>query len=296
MRVLVSGASGLVGGALVATLAARGDVVVPLLRRSAASGVYWDAKSGRFDAAAAEGFDAAVHLAGESIAAGRWSEQRRAAIRDSRVAGTRFLAEHLAALERPPKTLVCASAVGFYGDAGEAECTEATPPGRGFLAAVCRDWEAASEPAAARGIRVVSLRIGLVLAAEGGFLPRMLPVFKLGLGARLGNGRQWMSWITLADLLRVIERALADDTMRGPVNAVAPEPVRNAAFTAALAGALRRPAYWTVPAFVLRATLGEMADEMLLAGAQVIPAKLREAGFRFEHPRLDAALDGLVNP
>jgi uncharacterized protein (TIGR01777 family) len=296
MRVLVSGASGLVGGALVARLEARGDVVVPLVRRGAVNGVYWDAKSGRFDAAAAEGFDAAVHLAGESIAAGRWSQERRAAIRDSRVAGTRFLAERFAPLERPPKTLVCASAVGFYGDAGEAECTEATPPGRGFLAAVCRDWEAASAPAAARGIRVVSLRIGLVLAAEGGLLPRMLPAFKLGLGARLGDGRQWMSWITLVDLLRVIESALADPAMRGPVNAVAPEPVRNATFTAALASALRRPAYWAVPAFVLRATLGEMADELLLAGAQVIPAKLREAGFRFEHPTLDAALDVLVNP
>jgi len=296
VRVLVSGASGLVGGALVARLEARGDLAVPLVRRRAASGVHWDAKSGRFDTTAAEGFDAVVHLAGENIAAGRWSEQRRAAIRDSRVAATRFLAEHLATLKCPPKTLVCASAVGFYGDAGEAECTEATPPGGGFLAAVCRDWEAASEPAAARGIRVVSLRIGLVLASQGGFLPRMLPAFKLGLGARLGDGRQWMSWITLVDLLRAIDRVLADEGMRGPVNAVAPEPVTNAAFTAALARALRRPAYWTVPAFVLRATLGEMADEMLLAGARVIPAKLRDAGFRFEQPRLEAALQALVNP
>jgi uncharacterized protein (TIGR01777 family) len=295
MRALVSGASGLVGGALASRLEARGDFVVPLVRRSGATGVYWDAKSGRFDATAAEGFDVAVHLAGENVAAGRWSEQRRAAIRDSRVVGTRFLAEHLAALERPPKTLVCASAVGFYGDAGDAECTEGSPPGGGFLAGVCRDWEAASEPAAACGIRVVILRIGLVLAAEGGFLPRMLPAFKLGLGARLGDGRQWMSWITLVDLLRVIERVLADDTIKGPVNAVAPEPVRNAAFTAALAKALRRPAYWMVPAFVLRATLGEMADEMLLAGARVTPAKLREAEFRFEHPRLDVALEVLVN-
>src|SRR5262245_53817291 len=238
MRALVSGASGLVGGALATRLEARGDFVVPLVRRSGASGVYWDARSGRFDAAAAEGFDAVVHLAGENVAAGRWSERRRAAIRDSRVVGTRFLAERLAALQRPPKTLVCASAVGFYGDAGDAECREASPPGEGFLAGVCRDWEAASEPAAACGIRVVILRIGLVLAAEGGLLPRILPAFKLGLGARLGDGRQWMSWITLVDLLRVIERALVDDMMKGPVNVVAPEPVRNAAFTAALAKAV----------------------------------------------------------
>ena len=294
MRILVSGTSGLVGGALRAKLEARGDAAVPLVRRSDAVGVLWHAQRGRFDGAAAEGFDAVVHLAGESVA-GRWSDRRRAAIRDSRVVGTRFLAEHLAALERPPKTLVCASAVGFYGDAGDAECIETSPRGRGFLADVCGDWEASSEPAAARGIRVVILRIGLVLAAEGGLLPRMLPAFKLGLGAQLGDGRQWMSWITLVDLLCVIERALADDTMRGPVNAVAPEPVRNAVFTATLARALRRPAYLTVPAFLLRATLGEMADEMLLTGARVIPAKLREAGFRFEHPRLDSALGVLTN-
>jgi uncharacterized protein (TIGR01777 family) len=295
MRILVSGTSGLVGGALRAKLEARGDAVVPLVRRSGAVGVLWDAESGRFDGAAAEGFDAVVHLAGESVAAGRWSDQRRAAIRDSRVAGTRFLADHLAALERPPMTLVCASAVGFYGDAGDAECIETSPRGRGFLADVCGDWEGASEPAAARGVRVVIPRIGLVLAGEGGLLPRMLPAFKLGLGAQLGDGRQWMSWITLVDLLCVIERALADDTMRGPVNAVAPEPVTNAVFTATLARALRRPAYLTVPAFLLRATLGEMASEMLLASARVIPAKLREAGFRFEHPRLDSALDVLMN-
>jgi hypothetical protein len=295
MRILVSGASGLVGGALVARLAARGDAVVRLVRRDGMSGVRWDASSARFDAVAAEGFDAAVHLAGEGIAGGRWSQKRRAAIRDSRVAGTRFLAGRLAALERPPKSFVCASAVGFYGDAGEARCTEATPPGRGFLAEVCRDWEAASDPASAKGIRVVNLRIGLVLAAEGGLLPRMLPAFKLGLGARLGDGRQWMSWITLADLLRVIERALADGAMRGPVNAVAPHPVRNATFTAALGGALRRPAFWTIPAFGLRAILGEMAEEMLLAGARVVPAKLRQAGFQFEHPRIETALDVLVD-
>jgi len=294
MRVLVSGASGLVGGALRARLTARGDVVVPLVRRNDAEGVYWDASRRGFDGGKAEGFDAVVHLAGESVSAGRWNGRRRAAIRESRVEATRFLAEEFARLERPPKTFVSASAVGFYGDAGEAACTEASPRGRGFLADVCGEWEKATGPAAARGIRVVILRIGLVLAAEGGLLPRMLPIFKLGLGARLGDGRQWMSWIALVDLLAVIDRVLEDGTLQGPINAVATEPVRNAAFTAALAKALHRPACLAIPAFVLRATLGEMADEMLLGGAKVVPAKLHEAGFRFEYPMLDTALEVLM--
>ena len=188
MRVLVSGASGLVGGALVGRLRAGGDFVAPLVRRSDANGVLWDPKTGRFDDAGAEGFDAVVHLAGANVAAGRWSEERRREIRDSRVVGTKLLVEGLAALHHPPRVLVCASGVGFYGDAGDAECTEASPRGRGFLAEVCGDWEAACGPASARGIRVVTLRIGLVLAKEGGVLPRMLPAFKLGLGARLGTG------------------------------------------------------------------------------------------------------------
>ena len=294
MRVLVSGASGLVGRALVDRFEARGDLAVPLVRRDDASGVRWDPKTGRFDDAAAEGFEAVVHLAGENVAAGRWTDRRRSEIRDSRIVGTRLLAEHLAALSRPPRVLVCASAVGFYGDSGGVECTEASPRGRGFLADVCGHWEAACEPASARGIRVVILRIGLVLATEGGALPRMLPAFQLGLGARLGNGKQWMSWIALADLIRVIEHAIADETLRGPVNAVAPEPVTNAEFTMTLARVLGRPAFLAVPALVLRGTLGSMAEELLLSGARVIPARLQNAGFPFEHARLEPALRALT--
>jgi uncharacterized protein (TIGR01777 family) len=272
----------------------RGDLAVPLVRRDDARGVRWDPKTGRFDDALAEGFDAVVHLAGENIASGRWTRQRKSEIRDSRVGGTRLLAEHLTALSRPPRVLVCASAVGFYGDGGGVDCTEAAPQGRGFLAEVCRDWEAASEPASARGIRVVVLRIGLVLAAEGGVLPRMLPAFKLGLGARLGDGKQWMSWIALRDLVRVIERAIAEETLTGPVNAVAPEPVTNAAFTMTLARVLGRPTFLSIPALVLRAALGGMAEELLLSGARVLPARLQDAGFPFEHARLEPGLRALT--
>ena len=294
MRVLVSGASGLVGSALLRSLEAQGDPAVALVRRDGASGVRWDPKTGRFDDAAAEGFDAVVHLAGANVAAGRWSERRKSEIRDSRVLGTRLLAERLAALCRPPRVLVCASAAGFYGNAGAAPCTEVSPMGRGFLAEVCRDWEAACEPAAERGIRVVKLRIGLVLAKQGGALPRMVPAFKLGLGARIGDGRQWVGWITLADLVGVIERTIADETLSGPVNAVAPESVTNAQFTATLARVLHRPAFFAVPAFVLRAALGEMADELLLAGARVIPTRLVDIGFPFENPELEPALRALT--
>jgi uncharacterized protein (TIGR01777 family) len=295
MRALVSGASGLVGRALVGHLEARGDFVVPLVRRDGASGVRWDPKTGRFDDVAAEGFDAVVHLAGENVAARRWTDRQRTEIRDSRVGGTRLLAEHLAGLGRPPRVLVCASAVGFYGDGGGVACTEASPRGRGFLAEVCELWEAASGPASARGIRVVTLRIGLVLATEGGAaLPRMLPAFRMGLGAQLGDVKQWMSWIALADLVAVIERAITDETLRGPVNAVAPEPVTNAEFTATLAHMLGRPAFLAVPALVLRAVLGGMADELLLSGARVIPARLQDAGFSFEHTKLESTLRALT--
>ncbi len=296
MRVLVSGASGLVGRALVARLEARGDFVASLVRRAGASGVRWDPKAGTFDDTAAEGFDSVVHLAGENVAAGRWTEQRRSEIRESRVGGTKLLAQHLSALRRPPRVLVSASAVGFYGDGGAVECTEASPRGRGFLAEVCGDWEAACDPASARGIRVVKPRIGLVLAREGGALAQMLPAFKLGLGGRLGDGKQWMSWITLADLVSVIEHAIADETLRGPVNAVAPEPATNGQFTATLAAVLGRPAFLVVPAVVLRGALGGMADELLLSGARVVPARLREGGFQFRHPKLEPALRALTKP
>jgi uncharacterized protein len=293
MRVLVSGASGFVGSAICRRLRERGDTVERLVR-GAADGVLWDPTTGRFDPAAAEGADAVVHLAGESVFSGRWNEKRKAAIRDSRVTGTRLLAEGLARLERPPRVIACASATGFYGDGGDAEQNEASPVGRGFLAEVCRDWESACAPAAERGIRVANLRIGLVLSTEGGALGKILPVFRLGLGGRVGDGRQWMSWITLGDLVRVVEWVLFDDALAGAVNAVAPHPVRNDEFTHALARVLRRPAVLPVPAIVLRLALGEMADELLLSGTRAVPKRLSERGFRFEHAQIEPALRALL--
>lgn len=294
MRVLISGASGLVGRALAARFEERGDTVVALVRRRDALGIFWDPKSGHLDSAAAEAADAVVHLAGENVASGRWTPARRAEIRDSRVIGTRMLAERLAALERPPAVMITASAIGFYGDGDDTVQTEKSALGRGFLAEVCRDWEAGCEPAAKRGIRVVSLRIGLVLTGRGGALRQMLPVFRLGLGARIGDGRQWMSWITLGDLVRVVEHVLTDDELHGPVNATAPQPVRNSEFTRTLARVLRRPVLLAIPAFVLHAALGEMADEMLLTSARVVPERLEQRGFHFEHPALEPALRGLL--
>jgi len=294
MRVLVSGASGLVGRAVVARLEERGDTAARLVRREGISGVFWNPKSGRLDSAAAEGADAVVHLAGENVASGRWTAERRAEIRDSRVVGTRFLAEGLAAWARTASVTGTATAIGFYGDCGDTVQTEAGASGRGFLAEVCRDWEAAGEPAVRKGIRVVQLRIGPVLSPQGGALRQMLPIFKLGLGGRIGDGRQWMSWITLGDLVRVVEHVLADGELRGAVNAVAPQPVRNSEFTSTLARVLGRPALLPVPAFVLRAMFGEMADEMLLSSTRVVPERLRERGFHFEDPELEPALRALL--
>jgi uncharacterized protein len=293
MRVLVSGASGFVGSAVCRGLRDRGDGVERLVREGG-DGVLWDPKTGRFDSTAAEGADAVVHLAGENVFSGRWNEERKAAIRDSRVTGTRLLSEGLAQLKRPPRVIACASAVGFYGDSGDVEQSEEGPPGRGFLADVCRDWESACTPAVKRGIRVANLRIGLVLSTQGGALRKMLPVFRLGLGGRIGDGRQWMSWITLDDLVRVVEHVLLDDTLAGAVNAVAPHPVRNEEFTHALARVLGRPAVLPVAAVVLRLALGEMADELLLSGTRAVPTRLCERGFRFEHAQIEPALHALL--
>jgi uncharacterized protein (TIGR01777 family) len=294
MRILVSGASGFVGGAVRDELSSRGDTVERLVRDDSGKGVRWDPASGTFDASAANGADAVVHLAGENVAAGRWSPERKRSIYDSRVVGTRLLAAGLATCSRRPKVIVAASAIGFYGDRGDAEQTESSPSGNGFLAEVSRDWEAALQPARDAGIRVVHLRFGLVLSPNGGALARMLPPFRLGLGGRMGDGRQWISWMTLHDLVRVIELAVDDSSLAGPVNAVSPTPVRNADFTEALAAAVARPALLPVPAFVLRFALGEMADETLLASTRAIPKILIDRGFRFDHPSLESALGDLL--
>jgi uncharacterized protein (TIGR01777 family) len=297
MRVAVTGASGLVGGALVRALATAGHRVDRVSRRPPAPGatdVPWDPERGQLDASALAGVDAVVHLAGERIDARRWTPAVKARIRESRAEGTRLLAAALGSLAPRPRALVSASAVGYYGDRGDEALTEESAPGAGFLADVCRAWEAATEPARAAGIRVVSLRIGLVLAAEGGALPRMLLPFRLGLGGVVGSGRQYWSWITLVDLVRVIEHVLARDDLAGPVNAVAPGAVTGREFTRVLGRVLGRPTLLPLPAVAVRILLGEMGQALLLASARVVPRRLEEAGFRFRHPDLEGALRAVL--
>jgi uncharacterized protein (TIGR01777 family) len=298
MRIAVSGSTGLVGSEVVTVLSAEGHEVFRLVRRVPAPGekaVRWDPGKGEIDAAGLEGFDAVIHLAGENVGSGRWNAARKAAIRDSRVNGTRLLCDTLAGLARPPKTLVCASAIGIYGDRGEDALTEESPPAAGFLPGVCREWEAASGPAARKGIRVVALRIGMVLSPKGGALSRMLPLFRAGLGGVIGGGRQYVSWIALDDLPLIVLHALQCGFLRGPVNAVTPRPVTNREFTEALGRALSRPTPLPVPAFALRLAVGgEMADALLLASARVFPRRLEETGYRFRFPELGGALRHLL--
>lgn len=297
LRVAVSGASGLVGSALVPFLTSGGHEVLRLVRREPQERdeVRWSAEGeASFDREALEGLDAVVHLAGENIAAGRWSAARKARIESSRVEGTRRLAEVLAGLERKPSVLVCASAIGFYGDRGEEQLDEASARGQGFLPEVCERWERAADAAREAGIRVVHVRIGVVLSPRGGALARMLTPFRLGLGGPLGSGRQWMSWIALDDLIAVLHRALLDERLAGPVDAVAPEPIRNRDFGRALGRALHRPSFAPLPAFVARAAFGELADALLLASTRVHPRRLTETGFHFAYPTLDRALGHLL--
>ena len=291
MKILISGASGLIGSALREFWAKAGHETVCLVRSRPIEGeIHWDPAAQRLDPAPLEGFDAVVHLAGESIATGRWTAAKMARIRDSRVGGTRLLSRTLAGLGKPPKVFASASAVGFYGDRGEEAVDEDSPPGAGFMADVCRQWEAAAQPAAEAGIRAVQLRFGLVLAPGGGALGKMLPAFKLGLGGRLGNGRQYMSWITLDDVVAAVDHVLTTAAIAGPVNLVAPRPATNRDFTAALGRVLRRPTWLPVPAWALRMLLGPMADELLLGGAKVLPQRLLDSGYEFRDPDLAAAL------
>jgi uncharacterized protein (TIGR01777 family) len=293
VNVLVSGASGLVGSALARVLSAEKHRVGTLSRRGAVPGhVFWAPGKGELDAGALEAFgpDAVVHLAGESIAGGRWTPDRKRRILESRVAGTELLAGSLAAMARPPRVLVSASAVGFYGDRKDALLDEEGGAGSGFLAGTCRAWEGATAKAAERGIRVIHLRIGMVLDARGGALARMLPFFRLGLGGPMGGGRQSVSWIALPDLVGAIRHLLLRDGISGPVNATSPNPATNAEFARVLGRILSRPAFLPVPAFALRLAFGEMADELLLQGARVVPSRLRESGFTFRYPTLEGAL------
>jgi len=291
--VAVTGASGLVGSALGAALAARGHRVLRLVRTTPATAtddaVRWDPDGGSLDAGALEGADAIVHLAGETIAS-RWTAAKKNRIRDSRVRSTALLAGTAARLARPPRVLISASALGYYGDRADVVLTETSPAGTGFLADVCREWEAATSAAALVGIRVVHLRIGIVLSRHGGALASLLPVFRLGFGGPIGSGAQWMSWIALEDTVGAILHALATEDLRGPANVVGPEPVTNREFVRTLGRVLGRPAVFPFPAPVARLLLGEMADALLLASARVVPARLRETAFAFRFPTLEAAL------
>lgn len=297
MKILVTGSTGLIGSALAQHLSGESHTVIRLLRaraRPGEKGILWDIQTGTLDPEPLEAFDAVVHLAGENIASGRWTLTRKAMIRDSRVKGTRLLSETLGRLTQPPKVLVCASAMGFYGDRGDEILNEDSSGGTGFLPDLCREWEAASEPAAAKGIRVVKLRIGIVLSAEGGALKQMLVPFKLGVGGRLGNGKQYMSWIALDDLVGVIEHALTRDTLQGPVNTATPHPVTNLEFTKTLGRVLHRPTLFPVPAFAARLLFGEMGDALLLSSARLEPARLAASGFVFRYPLLEDALRNLL--
>ena len=293
MKVAVTGATGLIGSALVPFLRSGGHEAAPLRRAPAGrggDGPSWDPDTGALSAGALDGLDAVVHLAGENVAGGRWTAARKARIRDSRVACTRRLAEALAGLPDPPRTLVAASAIGFYGDRGDEVLAEVSAPGEGFLPTVCQAWEEAAAPAREAGIRVVHLRIGVVLTPAGGALGQMLFPFRMGVGGVIGSGRQHMSWVALDDVLGGILHVLRTDGLAGAVNMVAPNPATNAEFTKTLGRVLRRPTILPLPGFAARLAFGEMADALLLASARVDPARLRQGGFAFGYPGLEDAL------
>lgn len=294
-RVAISGASGLVGGALRKRLEAEGVEVVAMVRSRDRDGIYWSAERGELDEGALASVDAVVHLAGESLAAGRWTEAQKRRILESRVQGTGLIAGALATMERGPKTLICASAVGYYGDTGSQWVDEGSASGEGFLAEVCRAWEGACEPARGAGVRVVNARFGVITSSDGGALDKMMLPFKMGVGGPMGSGEQYMSWVALDDVVGALCWLLLESKIEGPVNVVSPNPVPNAAFAKALGHAMNRPAVVPTPGFALKVALGsEMAEEMLLKGQRVRPKRLEEGGYRFEHPELEEALRDAV--
>jgi uncharacterized protein len=292
LTVAVTGTHGLVGSVLADTLRQAGHRVRPLVRKSGAADdtIYWDPAGASIDKDQLEGIDVLIHLAGDSIASGRWTEEKKKLIRDSRVRGTKLLADTLARLKNPPASFICASAIGYYGVTGDKEVDESGPPGNNFLAEVCREWEAAARNASDKGVRVVNLRTGMVLSKNGGALAQMLPVFKLGGGGILGNGTQYMSWIGLDDVVGAIVHILKERSLNGPVNIVAPLSVTNKEFTSAMGRVLHRPTVLPLPAFAARLMFGQMADELLLASTRVKPAKLINSSYAFLAADLDAAL------
>jgi len=296
MKILVSGSHGLVGGALIKSLLNRGDNVSRLVREapSGSNDIEWHPNQDQIDARKLNGFDAVVHLAGESIASGRWSSEKKTRIRDSRIKGTNLLSGALAKASQPPSVFVSASAIGFYGNRGDEVLTEQSAAGNDFLAGVCKEWEQAAESAAEKGIRLVKARFGIILDKDGGALAKMLPPFRMGIGGRIGDGKQWMSWIALADIVGALEFVIENQALSGPVNFVAPNPVTNATFTSALGRILGRPTFLPVPAFGARLAFGEMADALLLSSQRVEPKRLNETGFRFRHSNLNDALSEIL--
>lgn len=300
MKIVISGSSGLIGTALIDSLRPEGHSICRLVRSTSAAPadtisklIRWEPPSGSIDLDAMEGADAIVHLAGASVAGGRWTASRKEILRRSRVDSTRHLVSALAQLKNKPRVLVSASAVGYYGDRGDEVLTETSSPGADFLAQLCRDWELEAAAAERESIRTVILRFGIVLAPHGGALAKMLLPFRLGVGGRLGNGRQWMSWISLTDAVLLIRHAIANENLRGPVNAVAPNALTNAEFTSVLASAVRRPAFFPVPRFALQLALGEMAGA-LLASQHATPEKLNALQYNFQYPQLKNALASML--
>ena len=297
MKLLLSGSHGLVGKALSKSLTKDGYEVINLVRRDRVYGkpeIEWHPNKGLLDASQIEGFDAVVHLAGESIASGRWTDEKKRRIRESRVQGTTLLSQALARLSRPPLRFICASAIGYYGSRGDEVLTEESRAGNDFLSEVCVEWERATQPASEKGINTCMTRFGIILDKEGGALEKMLTPFRLGLGGKIGDGKQWMSWIALNDVVSALGFLLESSSMHGPVNIVAPNPVTNADFTKTLGKVLSRPTFLSVPAFAVRLAFGEMADGLLLSSAKVEPKKLKDEGFKYRFPNLDAALSEVL--
>lgn len=296
MKVLVTGSSGLVGSALVTSLAAAGHEVVCLKRTgSTDASPIWEPENGRIDLTAVKEISAVVHLAGDNIADGRWNKAKKERILNSRVQGTKLLADYYAASEEKPNVIISASAIGYYGDRGVESLSEASEPGSGFLATVCKQWEEATTSATDAGIRVAHLRLGMVLSTVGGALKKMLFPFRLGLGGVIGSGKQYISWVSIDDLTEMIQYVINNESLQGPVNCVSPTPVSNYEFTKTLGRALHRPTVIPMPAFAARLAFGEMARELLLASSRVIPQKLIDSGYEFRYPQLCGAFEHLLN-
>ena len=297
MNIAITGSSGLVGSNLVSYLSEKGINTNRILRLNSQDNntvINWHLENGNCNTAYPDGLDCVVHLAGENIATGKWTKEKKDRIFKSRVDGTRLLCETISKLSKPPRVLVCASAIGFYGDRGDEILDEESSNGTGFLSEVCREWEKAANLAQQSGIRVVNLRFGMILSTAGGALAKMLSPFKLGFGGRLGNGNQYMSWVTIDDVAGIIYHAIITASLKGAVNAVSPNPVTNKLFTKTLGRILKRPTFLLMPGLAARLVFGEMANELLLSSARVVPTKLKQAGYTFKYPDLERALRHLL--